>query len=439
MLRDSPIVDEDGQFSDTLYIRGMPRTETDESVSLILAASSRPVSVDTSLREKSGQIWAKYENSDAASRCLLYLHNTNINGSVLSVKYELGIDGMGKRRVDRSGHNTIIRTISKRKVGNREDFKNGHNGLCMCKRNPESGVMKCACCAVTGKRKGTTSTEATTSTAIGVSYTSNSLFVNSMEYPFPSGLYLSRVIELGNSLDHPAGDPLYRIVTDTRSVGNKYAKEISEGMAMADAVQRAISMLPLALKRQVTGQQTACSDSASADRSSSSTSSSSSSAPSRTVAVYVLGDGCRPLTAACLCLQLPAHCYFYSIDPIMDAALSCSALDLTADPHSTVCPADLTANPVFGVYQERFHPVRCFSQQFTLPTTCSSPVLSIVVSCHSHAPLQEFWERLCGPKVAVAMPCCAGFAELQYNAPTLEFADFEVYSPKREVKIYIDV
>ena len=123
----------------------------------------------------------------------------------------------------------------------------------------------------------------------------------------------------------------------------------------------------------------------------------------------------------------------------MEAALSCSALDLTGDPHTTVCPADLTANPVFGAYQERFHPVRCFSQQFTLPDTYSSPVLSIVVSCHSHAPLQEFWERVCGPKVAVAMPCCAGFAELQYNAPTLEFADFEVYSPKREVKIYIDV
>ena len=94
----------------------------------------------------------------------------------------------------------------------------------------------------------------------------------------------------------------------------------------------------------------------------------------------------------------------------------------------------------------------------------SSSMINIVISCHSHAPLQEFWDRLhinhsCDEnnddgdsthdkninnkrrmiKIAITMACCSNYAELNDDYfPVLEFDDFEVYSPKRRVKIYFD-
>ena len=38
----------------------------------------------------------------------------------------------------------------------------------------------------------------------------------------------------------------------------------------------------------------------------------------RIVNVFVLGDGMYPITAACMCLHLPEHWTFYSIDPLME-------------------------------------------------------------------------------------------------------------------------
>ncbi|KAJ1441768.1 hypothetical protein B484DRAFT_97365 [Ochromonadaceae sp. CCMP2298] len=63
--------------------------------------------------------------------------------------------------------------------------------------------------------------------------------------------------------------------------------------------------------------------------------------------------------------------------------------------------------------------------------------LSLVIACHSHAPLQEFWDRLTGAKIAVTMACCASYCELSAE-PLCEFDDFEVYSPKRRVRIYAE-
>jgi hypothetical protein len=42
-------------------------------------------------------------------------------------------------------------------------------------------------------------------------------------------------------------------------------------------------------------------------------------------------------------------------------------------------------------------------------------------------------------KIAITMACCSNYAELSDDLlPVLEFDDFEVYSPKRRVKIYYD-
>lgn len=121
-----------------------------------------------------------------------------------------------------------------------------------------------------------------------------------------------------------------------------------------------------------------------------------------------------------------------------------------------------------GKYQSRFFPIKAMSQDFDLePFTnmnisntsmLSNSMINIVISCHSHAPLQEFWDRLhinrsCDDddndnsiknkrrmtKIAITMACCSNYAELNDDLfPVLEFDDFEVYSPKRKVKIYFD-
>jgi hypothetical protein len=60
----------------------------------------------------------------------------------------------------------------------------------------------------------------------------------------------------------------------------------------------------------------------------------------------------------------------------------------------------------------------------------------IVVACHSHAPLQEFWDRVPAPKLCVAMPCCGKTWSVLSVDPVLEYEDFEVLSPKRKISIY---
>ncbi|CAD7971442.1 unnamed protein product [Amoebophrya sp. A25] len=61
--------------------------------------------------------------------------------------------------------------------------------------------------------------------------------------------------------------------------------------------------------------------------------------------------------------------------------------------------------------------------------------LSIVVACHSHAPLVEFWNRLPAPKIAATLPCCENYSDLR-KSPDLQYDDFEIFTPKRRVKLY---
>lgn len=535
LLKDRPVKFADGECSDTLYIRGLPKSESDESVTKLLSKVCQPVEIDLSFRPKSGEVWAKYVDVSTACQALRGLHHKSVNGSILSVKYELGLDVNGKRIVDRSSHTTIIRSVGPRKEGETQQAskKQKVSATCVVCRSSNGSVANCMCRNV----RLSSGRSETNSTAPGVSYTSNSICVGDTEYPFPSGLYLSRVIELTNKFNTQtetsaantsASNPLLALLTDTRSMGNKYAKEISETMAMVDAVQRAVSLLPPEFRAIATHATTPATGTASSAGAGIAPTSSTdpvfvSPAPEvvqNRVNVYVLGDGKRPLCAAAACLHLPGHFAFYSVDPLMMPAYGCAASvgeNGAGDVSCTIHP-----NEHFGVYQNRFFPLARMSQDFIIPTattitttnatadganagTGPASSLSIVVSCHSHAPLQEFWERLQGPKIAVTMACCAEYAALytttttasamtnttnttvansnmiiattspplitsaaaddraaQYaesNAlsskkskkttslnsgnnygtplvPILEFEDFEVYSPKRCVKIY---
>ncbi|KAJ1441765.1 hypothetical protein B484DRAFT_97171 [Ochromonadaceae sp. CCMP2298] len=98
----------------------------------------------------------------------------------------------------------------------------------------------------------------------------------------------------------------------------------------------------------------------------------------------------------------------------------------TAQPVSTAEPTKTEAQTEAGTDSES-----------PPPPPPPRPSLSLVIACHSHAPLQEFWDRLTGAKIAVTMACCASYCELSAE-PLCEFDDFEVYSPKRRVRIYAE-
>jgi hypothetical protein len=113
---------------------------------------------------------------------------------------------------------------------------------------------------------------------------------------------------------------------------------------------------------------------------------------------------------------MPDNWSFYSIDPILDP------IDVSTDTDD---------------YRNRFHQFTCKSEEFVIPSNITT-MLHIVIACHSHAPLSEFWARTAHPRIAIAMPCCAAYSELPSDEVKLEFDDYEVYSAKRKIKIYYD-
>ncbi len=125
------------------------------------------------------------------------------HGVSLHAKFELGYDeSTGQRIPSTTSHNTVIRSISYRKgytpPKNNKKIENLHN---IEKIGGASG-----------------------------SYTSKSVLVGNFEYPFPSGIYLSRVIQLIRSASVTLSqNSLLEMITEP-CLGNKYSKEISEIM-----------------------------------------------------------------------------------------------------------------------------------------------------------------------------------------------------------------
>lgn len=251
--------------------------------------------------------------------------------------------------------------------------------------------------------------------------------ISETEYPFPSGVYHSRLISLVQKWPNRVDDPLIELVCNNyippsnnnnkkgraNSVfGNRYAKEITESMAMVDAAERAMK---LCLGR--------------------STSSFSKSVNGDCcVRVYCVGDGKYPVTAATMALNYPHPGWeFISIDPLLQ--------------HLTI-----NTNP--ENHQHRLIQVTGISQDYQIPPlpppSSSSDYgrvqyVDLLVACHSHAPLQEIWDRIVKRNsgngscraIAITMACCANYSDLNQE-PNLVFDDYEVYSPKREIRIYND-
>lgn len=420
--------------SDSVYVGGISKKISDEKLVAILSIVEPPIEVDLSKRHLSGRMWAKYESIDVVKETINRLNHLDVEGVTLSLRYEMGYDEHGIPIVSKNQHSTIIRKVSNKRL--------------------RSGYVD------------------------NFTYSNKSINVNEVEYPFPSGVYLSRIIQLTRLKD--PNDPLLRILTDP-ILGNKYPKEISEVMAMEDSLQRAFRFLHKDIN-------------------------------SVKCNVYVLGDGVRPLCASCMCLYLPSSWIFFSIDPLMEGVdlsnsiysqrmnqyrgksedfkniqpligkdpekedgtaytsdhdrekmgkgedLLGSAGDLgqehlgldTTNSHSNSNSSTSTsssssshlASSGKSQHQLIFENVpktvgKCAGSSTSIDVDDRvTAQMSIVVACHSHAPLHEFWVRVPSPKLAIVMPCCSASYSYLPDVPILEFEDFEVYSPKRKICIY---
>lgn len=262
------------------------------------------------------------------------------------------------------------------------------------------------------------------------------------EYPFPSGIYLARLISLVQKWpnNNRTDDPLIELVSNNyvppgakkkknknpgSVFGNKYPKEITESMAMVDALERA---LKLCLGRSTCSFQT-----------------SSSSSSTTSVRVYCVGDGKYPITAAAMALNYPYPGWeFVSIDPLLDP------IELNDHPHNLVQFTGLSQDYILP----DLPPVSTQDDDdddAQSSETEKVEYVDIVVACHSHAPLQEFWDRVLKRihsnqnggggggcrAVAITMACCANYSDI-IQPPNLVFDDYEVYSPKRQIRIYND-
>ena len=168
---------------------------------------------------------------------------------------------------------------------------------------------------------------------------------------------------------------------------NNASKEISESMAMLNALQK------LGKMKGIDWNET-----------------------ERNISVYVIGDGTIPLTSLVLSLFLPVNYKIYSIDPILD-------FDMKS----------------FGVPNNNANRIEIHkkkSEDFAIPD--NDDYTSIVIACHSHAPLEEFWNRIhTKKKFAIGLPCCGkNLSTMESVSPLIVYDDYEIWSPKRKIYIY---
>jgi hypothetical protein len=279
-----------------------------------------------------------------------------------------------------------------------------------------------------------------------VRYNSDGLVVNGILYPTSRGLYLMKLLQLvtrhcasaensdtsapltataSSYLNRESLLPMISLLV-SQKFGNSQAKEITESMAMVTALWRLFEYISVTAHLEV-----------------------------NKVTVFVLGDGKLPFTALMLMLYMPLTWQFVSIDPIMD----------------------FDASGLPAAIRDRLVVAKCMSQEFDLAAHIKSQpdnpspdrrtytrIIDVIVGCHSHAPLTEFWHRIksirsstsastpaaeSSPlydaseptivyyRMCASLPCCGkDWSLIKDTCPVEEYEDYEVLSSRRRVFLY---
>lgn len=364
----------------TVYVRGINRATTERNIRSHFAAIGGLHSVSFSETPRQGYCWVTFSSDHLADRAVVELHHSNLNGSILSVRHELG--------------SSTVPT-------------------------PTSSTDTAIACVPRDVKPHADGRKSKKAKHLNVSYTGRGIMVDGTEYPSPRGVYLMKLLKLSDISCIGNRQPLMSALLNVRH-GNKHAKELSESMAMVNAVQKL---------GHLTGR---------------------SWASYKRVNVYTLADGMAPSTSITMCLFYPSWTYT-SIDPILDFDTSC-----LGDFVSTIrCVKELSQNFSIATSDEKTADDKEIIKREKIslavngdtareksddghetPLIPSEHSLSIVIACHSHAPLQEFWDRVPCPKLCVSMPCCGKTWSHLDEEPVEVYDDFEVFSPKRRIYLY---
>jgi len=399
-----------GEKPRIVYLTGIGKQTDEAELVELFSIGAPPIEIDASevsFQKVGGRAWAQYSTAEGAKKTTAALHGKLVRGCSLCARLEYGVEKNGKRITDKTVHTAVLRGIQPRRgTPKKAGMDTSQNPKKKKKKNKSKQKQK------QKQKQGTNNLES--SSEYTATYSHNSILIGEIEYPFPSGIYSTKLIQrLSASIENKENIPeqdvkLLRLLSDISIIGcgsvQKYAKEISEAFAMVDALERGIK---LTFGVGIGDLQ-------------------------NPVTCYCLGDGKYPVGAAALELFLPKSSQrwkYIAIDPLLPKRL--------ADDN------DVGDNAT-SMYHERIELYSGFSQNFSIQTrsmdnndiTDAPPMLSIAIACHSHAPLEEFWERMPNPKLCVALPCCAQFSELLKETPILEYDNFEVYSAKRRIKIF---
>ena len=221
------------------------------------------------------------------------------------------------------------------------------------------------------------------SDSIDITYTNTGIMIDHKEYPIPTGKYLMQLLEI-SSLCIEDNKQIIRTLLNT----NNTSKEITESFAMFNGLQTLLKKKRIDIN-----------DITNAN-------------------VYVIGDGIIPFTSMVLSLLLPYNFLIHSIDPILDFDISTLGNNQNT---------------------KRIKIFKKMSQDFEITDDSDGDEnsISIVIACHSHAPLEEFWNRLSNRRLAVSLPCCGKYWSIMKNViPIMEYDDYEIFSPRRRVYLY---
>ena len=229
-------------------------------------------------------------------------------------------------------------------------------------------------------------------------YTAKSIILTRgmVEYRFPSGKYLTELLRLFHSDNLPLKyQSLFDILMGSKPRFDvKHAKGLTETIAMVYAFKRVLQLAS-------TGALAGCMDIQDYLR-------------EKDARLFAVADGVAPYTAAAFNLLVPNQWQAYSIDPMMNYDNSLLECEL----------------------RSRLHLIKKRTDDFVIPPKSNNNQLSIIVACHSHCILQEFWNRVPTPKIAIVMPCCnEAWSELN-EMPIDVYNDYEVQSPRRKILLY---
>ncbi len=406
-----------GEQPRIIYLTGIDKQTDQAELIELFSMGGIPIEIDASevsFRKGGGRAWALYSTAEDARKTTEALHGKYVRGCSLCARLEWGVEKDGKRITDKTTHTAVLRGIQRRRGTPKKAPVGNETPRNTKKKKKNKNKSK--------QQHGTDIVESSSNYAATYSY--NSILIGEIEYPFPSGIYSTKLIQrLSKTIGSPLGEEdnsldehdakLLRLLSDVSIIGcgsvHRYAKEVSEAFAMVDALERAIK---LTFGVGVGDLQ-------------------------NPVTCYCLGDGKYPIGAAALELFLPKpscnkrNWKYIAIDPLLPKGRN--ATDGKDD-----------ADNATSMYHDRIEIFSGFSQDYSIEKSATDtsetpnprPMLSIAIACHSHAPLEEFWGRMPKPKLCVALPCCAQFSELPKETPLLEYDNFEVYSAKRRIKIF---